>query len=179
MMISTGRPRAGSLWFLPLVLVALIVSGCAGSKIAPDLLANVEVNSEPLVSNAAVVAVTINPDINNHEKIDESVKASLGLALQNAKVFGADASRPYRIDANVVQASQAAMSFGSFEGKLKIRYVVSDDGNNKIVDEEIYTVAGSDHMYFSGAKRHRRARAVNISKNVLQFVGVLQGKLKK
>ena len=55
----------------------------------------------------------------------------------------------------------------SFEGKLEVSYIVYDEKNNKILNKTIYTVAGSDIWYFSGAKRHRRARAVNIAKNIL------------
>jgi len=91
----------------------------------------------------------------------------------------ADSSRVYRIQANVLVASQSAWSFGAFDGKLEINYVLFDENNNKIIDETIYTEAGSDKDYFSGAKRHRRSRAVNISKNVLQFVDILQSQLKK
>ena len=71
------------------------------------------------------------------------------------------------------------MSFGSFEGQLEIRYVVHDSNDREILDKTISTVAGSDQWSFSGAKRHRRARAVNISKNVLQFVDILQSLLQK
>jgi hypothetical protein len=123
--------------------------------------------------------VVINPRITNHEEIDKSVKQSLEMALANAKMFGADASTPYRIDANILIASQAAMSFGSFEGKLEIRYVVRDPTGKEILDKTIFTVAGSDQWMFYGAARHRRARAVNISTNVLQFVDTLQGVLQK
>ena len=35
-------------------------------------------------------------------------------------------SRPYTIDANILVASEAPASFGSFEGQLEIRYVVHD-----------------------------------------------------
>jgi hypothetical protein len=71
------------------------------------------------------------------------------------------------------------MSFGSFEGKLEIRYVVRDPNDGEMLDKTILTVAGSDEWSFSGAARHRRARAVNISKNVLQFVDILQSLLQK
>lgn len=160
-------------------LLVIAASGCAGPKIAADLLANVDKRDQPLVKNAVAIEVAINPAINNDERIDESVKESLALALANANLFGADPARPYRINARVTVASQAAMSFGSFEGKLEINYVLLDAGNNKIMDETIHTEAGSDTMYFYGPKRHRRARAVNISKNVLQFVAILQTRLGK
>ena len=152
---------------LPLAIIIIIACGCAGPKIAIDLLAHAEKNNIPLVNNAVTIAVEINPDINNYEKIDESVKKSLEMALINANIFGVDPSLYYRIHANIMVASQSAWSFGSFKGKLKINYILYDDTNDKIIDETVYTEAGSDKMYFIGAKRHRRSRAVNISKNVL------------
>ncbi|MCD4812039.1 hypothetical protein K8R14_05630 [bacterium] len=165
--------------YLLLLMLLFAVSGCAGPKIATDLLANARTNEKPLTKNSSIVNVAINPRINNYEKLDESVKQSLEIALANANIFGADSSRPYSIDANILIASQSPMSFGSFEGKLEIRYVVQDLNDREILDKRILTVAGSDKWSFSGAERHRRARAVNISKNVLQFVDILQNLLQK
>jgi hypothetical protein len=171
-------PRMKKVYLL-LLMLSLALGGCAGPKIAADLLADARTNEKPMTVNSSVVDVTINPRINNYEKIDESVKQSLEFALAKANIFGIDPSHPYRIDANILTASQPPMSFGSFEGKLEIRYLVHAPGGREILDKTIFTVAGSDKMYFSGAKRHRRARAVNISKNVLQFVDSLQSQLQK
>jgi hypothetical protein len=179
MIIPIKQSKLKCLFLLSLVSFILFVSGCAGPKIANDLLGHAEKNNTPLINNTVTIDVKINPTINNYEKIDESVKESLEIALINANIFGADSSHPYRINANIMVASQSPMSFGSFEGKLKINYILFDETNNKIIDKTIYTEAGSDKMYFSGAKRHRRARAVNISKNVLQFVDVLQNQFNK
>jgi len=167
------------LLLMSLVLASMTVAGCAGQKLAPDLLANVELNDEPLVNNPVSIDVEINPKINNYEKLDESVKQSLELALANANIFTANSNKPYRISANILIASQSAWSFGSFNGKLEIGYTVFDESNNEIFEEKIYTEAGSDKKLFSGAARHRRARAVNISKNVLQFVDMLQTRFKE
>ena len=173
-----------NLYLLPLMIIIIIACGCAGPKkiainIAPDLLTPAEKNKMPLVNNAVTIAVEINPAINNYELIDESVKESLKMALINTNIFGADPLHYYRIHANIMVASQSAWGFGSFEGKLKINYILFDDTNNKIIDETIYTEAGSDKWVFKGDARHQRARAVNISKNVLQFVDILQSQLKK
>ena len=165
--------------YLLLLISVFILSSCAGPKIAVDLLANAKANEKPLTNNSSLVNVKINPDINNYEKIDESVKESLEIALTNANIFGTDASKPFRIDANILTASQSPMSFGSFEGKLEIHYIVFDPNDEEILDKTIYTEAGSDKWSFSGAKRSRRARAVNISENVLQFVDILQNLLNK
>lgn len=161
------------------LLLLLLGSGCAGPKIAADLLAEVPRNDAPLVEESARISVGINPDINNGEKLDASVKQSLELALENANIFGFDMNQTYRIEAYIQIASQAAMSFGSFEGKMEIRYRVYDAENNEVMDETVYTEAGSDKFSFYGAKRHRRSRAVNISKNVLEFVDLLQAKLEQ
>lgn len=178
-MKNTMEPSRIKNTCLLLLMLLFAVSGCAGPKIATDLLANARTNQKPLTKKSSIVNVAINPRINNYEKLDESVKQSLEIALANANIFDTDSSEPYRIDANILTASQSPMSFGSFEGKLEIRYVVHDPNDREILDKTIFTVAGSDKWSFSGAKRHRRARAVNISKNVLQFVDILQNLLKK
>ena len=168
-----------NLCLLPFVFAIIIVSGCAGPKMAVDLLAKTEKNEVPAVNNTVTIKVGINPKINNGEELDNTVKESLKLALANANIFGMDSSQPYKIEANITIASQSTFSFGSFEGKLEIQYILYDESNNKIIDETVYTEAGSDQWYFSGAARHRRARAANISKNVLEFVEILRSKLKK
>ncbi len=173
------QSRTTWLNLVALVCVAMFCSSCAGPKIAADLLSFTEKNNSALVGNAVEIDVEINPRINNYEKLDDSVKQSLELALRNANIFGADASRPFKIHANILIASQSAWSFGSFEGKLEINYQLLDESGAKILEETIYTEAGSDKWYFSGAKRHRRSRAVNISKNVLQFVDIVQSRLDK
>lgn len=178
-MALAGRLKHSALVTLTFAFVVLVGSGCAGPKMAPDLLANTERSQQPLVSNAVTIDVDINRDINNYERLDDTVRQSLEVALENANIFGGDASGLYRIEAKILIASQAAWGFGSFEGKLEIIYVLSDENQKKILEETIHTVAGSDKMYFSGAARHRRARAVNISENVLQFVEILRTKLKE
>ena len=165
--------------YLLLFMLLFACGGCAGPKIAVDLLANARMSEKPLVNNSSIVNVEINPNINNYEKLDETVKQSLEIALTNANIFGADSSSLYRINANILIASQSPMSFGSFKGKLEIRYVVHDPNDREVLDKTIFTEAGSDKWYFSGAARHRRSRAVNISKNVLQFVDTLQSLFQK
>ena len=178
-MKSRMEPSKMKNTYLLLLMLLFAFSGCAGPKIATDLLANARTNEKALTNNSSIVNVAINPRINNYEKLDESVKRSLEIALANANIFGADSSKPYRIDANILIASEAPISFGSFEGTLEIRYTVHDPNDREILDKTIFTVAGSDKWFFYGVKRHRRARAVNISKNVLQFVDILQNLLQK
>jgi hypothetical protein len=157
-----------------LLALSLVLAGCAGPKIAADLLTNVKPNDRPTSSSGYEVSVTINPNINNFEGIDASVQESLDMALTSAKIFSPDAASKYKIKAHILTASQAAMSFGSFEGKLEIRYTVVDPSGKDLFEKTIYTIAGSDHWSFSGAARHQRARAVNIAKNVLEFVDFLR-----
>lgn len=168
-----------NLYLLIVASLTIIVSGCAGPRIAPDKLAHVDKHIKPLANNTVTIDVGINPAINNSEKLDESVKESLELALKNAHIFGTDSSHPYRLAANIMVASEAAWSFKLFHNKLKIRYALFDNADNKIIDKTIYTEAESDHWYFVAIKRHRRARALNIAKNVLEFVDVLQARLKR
>lgn len=168
------QPRFRNVYLLTFLIV---LSSCAGPKIAVDQLANAKKNEKPLTNSTSIVNVTINPLINNREKLDESVKQSLKIALANANIFGKDSIKSYKIDANISVASQAPASFGNFEGTLEIHYVVHDINDVELLYKKIYTVAGSDKWYFVATKRHRRARALNISKNVLQFVDFLQGQL--
>lgn len=173
------RTAASSGRSVLLIAVLAMATGCLGPKLAMDLLHPATVNPKPLRSEAAMVLVGIDPRIRNREKIDDTLKQSLEIALRNANLFGNDNSRPYRIYARITVAQEAAMSFGSFKGQLEVAYQVLDGAGNKILDQEIHTVSGSDIFYFSGAKRHRRARAVTIAKNVLEFVRLLQARLEQ
>lgn len=161
---------------LSLVFVFLL-SGCAGPRIAEDLLLNTERLAAPKIENGYIINTEINPKINNYEGIDTSVKQSLIIVLKEANIFSGEKSRPYTISANIEIASQSVISFGSFEGKLQIKYTVYDENKNRLLENTIYTEAGSDQWFFVGAKRHRRARAVNIAKNVLEFTDYLKSQL--
>ena len=177
-MISDMKPHKNKLCILLVICVFLLINGCAGPKVAFDLLTPPTQNADPLLNNAVIIETEVNPRINNYEKMDETLKESLETALKNANIFGTDTLKPYKIKANILVASQAAASFGNFEGKLEVHYSLLDSNDDQILDEKIYTEAGSDEWSLVGAKRHRRARAVNIAKNVLQFVEILQKKLK-
>ncbi|MDA3787346.1 MAG: hypothetical protein PF503_02460, partial [Desulfobacula sp.] len=133
----------------------------------------------PLIDNSVTIDLKFNPAFNRQYKIEESVKESLEIALIKSNIFGAESSHPYRINVDVIIASMAPMSFGNFGNKLEIHYILFDENNNDIINETIHTVAESDEWYFAGVKRAQRARAVNISKNVLQFVDILQNQLNK
>jgi hypothetical protein len=153
-----------------LFALSVVLGGCAGPKIAADLLGKVEPNQKPICSCSYEIAATIDPGISNYEGIDESVRESLDIALVKSNLFTPDSATKYQIKADILVASEAAWSFGSFNGKLSIRYTVLDSSGRELLKTEIYTEAGSDKWSFSGAARHQRSRAVNISKNVLQFV---------
>ncbi|WP_439133819.1 hypothetical protein [Pseudomaricurvus sp.] len=157
-----------------LLMFSVLLTGCAGPKVAKDLLVNTEVLESPLINSGYSINSDINTRINNHEKLDESLKESLRIAINKANIFEGSGASPYIINANIEVASQAPMSFGNFEGKLQVKYTVYDQRKNKILEKTIYTEAGSDEWFFSGAKRHRRARAVNIAKNVLEFTDYLK-----
>jgi hypothetical protein len=158
-----------------LFTLLVVLGGCsAGPKIAVDLLGKAEPNDKPICSCSYEIVATIDPKINNYEGIDQSVRESLDIALTTAKLFTPGAATKYKIKADVLVASQALVSFGSFNGRLGIRYTVLNPSGQELLNKEIHTVAGSDVHYFSGEARHRRARAVNISKNILQFVELLR-----
>ena len=166
--------RAARIRIAWLIALSVVLGGCAGPKIAADLLGKVEPNDRPICSCSYEIVATIDPGINNYEGIDQSVRESLDLALTTAKLFTPGAATRYKIKADVLVASQAAWSFGLFNGKLSVRYTVLDPSGQELLNKTIYTEAGSDRHSFSGARRHQRARAVNISKNVLQFVELLR-----
>ena len=157
-----------------LLALSIVLGGCAGPKIAADLLGSVTPNEKPISSSGYEIAVTINPRINNYEGIDQSVHDSLDMALTSAKIFSVGGASKYKIGADILTASQAAWSFGSFNGTLEIRYSVVDSTGRALLDKTIFTEAGSDKIIFSGEARHRRARAVNIAKNTLEFVEFLR-----
>lgn len=173
------QSKLNLLWLLLFAFFVLFVSGCASKPVAPDLLNLVNSNSEPLIDNTTLISVEIDPSINKIHLIKESVEESLGIALKKANIFGADSSNPYSIKVNIIEASQSPMSFGMFGNRLKVHYVLFGESQKEILNETIYTEAESDQWYFVGIKRARRAYAVNISKNVLQFVGILQNNLNK
>ncbi len=167
MKIAVDIARMPIAWLFAL---SVVLGGCAGPKIAADLLDKVVPNQEPICSCSYEIAATIDPKINNYEGIDESVREFLDIALTKSKLFTPDSATKYKIKADILVASEPAWSFGSFNGRLSIRYTVLDSSGRELLNTEIYTEAGSDKAYFSGAARHQRARAVNISENVLQFV---------
>lgn len=163
-----------------LIASTITLVGCATPLIAPDIIANVKKVESPYLKNSNLVEVDIDPKINNREKIDIKVKDSLELALKNSNLFGTDAQHPYKITAQVLVASQAAVSFGNFEGKLGIKYTVFDDKGQQIFQDTINTIAGSDlNPLAPGVARHTRSRARNIALNVNEFVGKLETVLRK
>ena len=157
-------------WYLSVAL-----AGCAVPKeIAPDLLGNANPNTTPMTASTYETSVTINPHINNYERIDESVHESLDMALNSAKVFSPQGATKYEIKADILVASESTVSFGSFDNTLEIHYSVTDPSGHEVFNRTISTEAGTDHWTFLGAKRHQRARAVNIAKNVQEFVTFLR-----
>ena len=178
MIVVVRQSTTRRMYLLFVAFVFLSAFGCAGPKVAADLLNQVSPVDEPLVANSVTVEAAIDPRINNYERIDETLKQSLEIALAKSNIFGTSSTRSYRITGYISVASQSAWSFGNFNGRLEVKYVVLDGAGKEILATTIYTVAGSDEWSFVGAKRHRRARAVNISKNVLEFVDILVAKLK-
>lgn len=156
-------------------IVGIFLTGCAGPKVATDLLEQIPPVAEPTVDHSVEINTSIEPTINNYEGLDVTLRESLKMALTEANIFNLNnAQSAYSIQAHIDIASQAAMSFGNFEGTLQVTYQVFDESEQLILEKTIHTVAGSDAFYFSGAKRHRRARAVNMAKNVTEFTDFLK-----
>lgn len=70
-----------------LIICLLFLTGCAGPKIAANLLDQAPKNTSSLKNESVVIKISINPKIHNWETIDHSVKESLDLALNNANIF--------------------------------------------------------------------------------------------
>ena len=165
-------------FLLPFIVCTALLTGCAGPKVATDLLQQIPPAAAPKVENGVVVNTTIDGTIRNYEGLDVTLRESLITALQQANLFSpGNTLPPYTIQAHIDIASQAAFSFGNFEGTLQVTYKVMNEKNEPILEKTIHTIAGSDSFSFSGAKRHRRARAVNMAKNVTEFTEYLKGNL--
>jgi len=144
-----------------LLLVSfLFLAGCGSTTtIAPDLLVSPKY-SKAVVKNSLTVKSIVNPKLNRYALVEESVKETVETALAHSNMFGKDTSHPYKLIITTPYFSQAQMSFKTFGNKLRVNYKLYNADNKLIVDESIYTIAGSDEYFFSGEKRSRRARAV-------------------
>lgn len=166
--------RPTSVATLVLVL-SVALAGCTAPKeVAPDLLGSNNPNAVPMTSSGYETTVTINPRISNYEHIDDAVHESLDMALNSAHIFSPTGASKYKIKADILTASESTVSFGSFDNTLQIHYAVVAPSGQQVFDQTISTEAGTDHWTFLGAERHRRARAVNIAKNVQEFVSLLR-----
>jgi len=161
-----------------LLLSVLFLGGCAGTTVAPKLLTQPH-NKNPIVNKSVVVSYTINQNIDRYEKVEESIKESLDIALNNSNIFRKNGKKHYKLITRTVSFSQSPMSFGMFGNRLKVNYQLYNEGMKLILNKSIFTIAESDEWFFSGLKRAQRARAVNIAKNVNQFMIILQKKLKR
>lgn len=168
------KPAPSLLILTTVSLCILLLSGCLGPKVASDLLVETPREPAPLIDNSVRIGVTMNPRINNAERIDAIVQQSLQEALEAANIFTETSAAHYRIYAHISVASQAQFSFGNFDGTLEVHYRVTGPSGNQVLEDIIFTVAGSDKFSFFGGARHRRARAVNAAINAQQFVEVLR-----
>lgn len=163
-------------------LMGFFLTGCGNLLVADPALLSKTHNEKPLTQSNFITQTTIESHIQNSMTgtgIKELVDESLNLALKNANIFNTNGTSQYIIKAHIEEASQAAMSFGNFNGKMKIRYTVTSPKGNNVYNNTIYTEAGADKWSFAGAQRHARARVVNTAKNVSQFVEELNQKMKK
>ena len=169
--------RFSILHYLIAVSMALVLGGCAGTTVAPGLLNQPHVG-KPIVNKDILVSSPINQSIDRSEKVEESIKESLDIALDSAGLFKKGASQQYKLVATTQLFSQSPMSFGKFGNKLNVNYQLLDQNNHLILSKSIFTIAESDKWFFAGVKRAERARAVNIAKNVNQFMVFLRKKLR-
>ncbi|MDO4698012.1 MAG: hypothetical protein Q4A60_04965 [Pasteurellaceae bacterium] len=160
---------------------AMLLTGCMALDPDPTLLKQTSY-AKPAIKSDYALNVSMNPKVERQASalgVTRLVQDSLKIALDNANIFTKSGKNHYKVDAYIEQASQATFSFGRFNGKLKIHYLVKTPEGNTVFEKSVYTEAGSDKWYFSGAMRHTRARIVNVSKNVNQFVQELNSNLRK
>lgn len=164
------------------VFMGICLTGCGNLLTVDPTLLNKTHNVKPLTQSSFITETTIVSSIDKSFTgggIKELVDESLNVALKQANIFNANGSSKYTVKAHIEEASQSAMGFGNFNGKMKIRYQVTSPKGKNIYQNTIYTEAGADKWLFAGAQRHARARVVNTSKNVSQFVEELNQKMKK
>ena len=163
----------GSLPYLVVILLSLVLGGCTTTTVAPSLLTQTH-NNTTRINKSVVVTAPINQHIDRSEKVEESIKESLDIALNNANIFKKKTNKHYTIIATTTSFSQSPMSFGKFGNKLNVNYKVYNENMKLIINESIFTIGESDKWFFAGIKRAQRARAVNIAKNVNQFMRKIQ-----
>ena len=155
----------------------LILGGCGGTTVAPELLKQPTLKA-PLVNKNIQIKSPINSNLDRAEKVEESIKESLDIALTQANLFNRNSKDSYKLIATTQIFSQSPMSFGKFGNKLQINYQLFSNNGTVLINKTIFTIAESDKFIFSGAERSERARAVNIAKNVNQFMKALRTKLR-
>lgn len=158
------------------LIVMMFLGGCGGTTVAPNLLKQPH-KTKPIINKSINVTSPINHNIDRAEKVEESIKESLELALNNSNIFKQGTKKQYKLVATTQSFSQAPMSFGKFGNKLTVNYQLYSDNGKLLIEKSIFTIAESDKWLFSGIERSERARAVNIAKNVNQFMDILQKNL--
>lgn len=158
-----------------------ILTGCMSLQPDPSLLQQTNY-AKPAVKSDYTLSVSINPIVGKQISaggLTDLVNHSLKIAIDNANTFKPNAKTQYKIEAYIEQASQAAVSFGRFPGKLRINYLVKSPKGKTVFKKSIYTEAESDKWYIAAGMRHSRSRIINVAKNVNQFVKELNIKLRK
>lgn len=156
-----------------LALSALMVTGCVTLDADHTLLGKTTPNAQPLVPQNYAVEVEMNERIALQATavgIEKLVYQSLQTALQKANIFTPNGRGYYKVRAKILQASQSAVSFGRFPGKMEIEYTVTNQDSDPVFVKKIYNEGESDKFFFTGAKRHTRSRIVTVADNVNQFV---------
>ncbi|WP_147396862.1 hypothetical protein [Psittacicella hinzii] len=142
-------------------------------KADPRLLQSNLDPKAPAVNAAYVVRTDMADHLHRQltgANLDKLLKDVLEVGLKNSGLFTPTANDEYVVYAHLEDASQSTFSFGRFNGTFDVTYKVADNKGNVIFTTRIKTTAGSDKYYIIGEQRHTRARIVNCSKNVNQFI---------
>lgn len=167
--------------FIVMLFATLVLSGCSTLVPDPKLHNNLPQNTQPLIQGKVIVSAQMNPHLKRQisaEGIDELVAKTIQIAVKKANLFDENSQQSYKIDAQILQASQAMFGAGRFPGKMEIAYTVTDPNGKAIFQQTIYNEGRSDYWSFFALKRHQRSRIVTAAGNVNQFVEAFNKSMK-
>lgn len=156
-----------------MLFATLVLAGCSTLVPDPKLHNNLPQNTQPLIQGKVIVSAQMNDHLKKQMSangIDELVSKTIQMAVKKANLFDENSQQSYKIDAQILQASQAMFGAGSFPGKMEIAYTVTDPNGKAIFQKTIYNEGKADYWSVLAAERHQRSRIVTAAGNVNQFI---------
>ena len=122
--------------------------------------------------------VTVSPLANDaihvQWQLEEAIQAALSTTLRKAELFRRSSTGTHVLEFQVLNWTQPGADFAMFASSLTVNYVLRDESGEILAREEIVTDAASDRWFFQGVSRAKRSAAVNVAKNVNEFVDTLR-----